>query len=44
MEIAQLQLVNEKFTCAVDFWLYNIVVGIIIEFAVDNAKLYTAAE
>jgi hypothetical protein len=36
--------VNNKFTCAVDFWLDGIVIGFIIEFAVDTTKLYSVAE
>ena len=44
MEITQLQQVDNKFTWAVDFWLDNIVVEFIIEFAVDTAKSYNAAE
>jgi hypothetical protein len=36
--------VNNKFTCAVDFWLDSIVVGFITEFAVDTVKSYSAAE
>jgi hypothetical protein len=43
-EIAQLQRVDNKFTRAVDFWLDNIVVGFITEFAVDTTKSYNAAE
>jgi hypothetical protein len=39
-----LKQVNNKFTCAVDFWLDGIIAGFIIEFAVDIAKSYTAAE
>ena len=34
--------VNKKFTCVVDFWLDNITVGFITEFAVDTMKQYTA--
>ena len=33
-----------KFTRIVDFWLDSIVVGFIIEFAVDTVKSYNAAE
>jgi hypothetical protein len=40
VEIVQLQQVNNKFTCAVDFWLDNIVAGFITEFAVDTVKSY----
>jgi hypothetical protein len=29
VEIAKLQQVNNKFTCAIDFWLDNIVAGYI---------------
>jgi hypothetical protein len=39
-----IQGVNNKFTCIVDFWLDNIVVGFITEFAVDTAKSYTTVE
>jgi len=39
----QLQQVDNKFTCAVDFWLDNIVVGFNIEFAIDMVKSYSAA-
>jgi hypothetical protein len=42
--IARLKRVNNKFTCAVDFWLDNIVVGYITEFAVDTSKSYSVAE
>jgi hypothetical protein len=44
MEIVQLQQVNNKIMRAIDFWLDNIVAGFIIEFVVDTAKSYTAAE
>jgi hypothetical protein len=44
VEIVQLQQVNNKFTCIVDFWLDSIVAGFIIEFAVDTTKSYNAAE
>jgi hypothetical protein len=44
VEIVQLQQVNNKFMCAVDFWLDSIVVGFIIEFAVDTTKYYSEAE
>jgi hypothetical protein len=40
----RLERVNNKFTCAVDFWLDNITVGFITEFAVDTMKSYTVAE
>jgi hypothetical protein len=36
--------VNKTFTCAVDFWLDNIVSGFIIQFVVDTKKSYNAAE
>jgi hypothetical protein len=36
--------VNNKFTHAVDFWLDNIVVGYITEFAVDTSKSYSVEE
>jgi hypothetical protein len=36
--------VNNKFTRTVDFWLNNIVVGFISEFAVDTTKSYSAME
>jgi hypothetical protein len=39
-----LERVNNKFTCAVDFWLDNITAGFITEFAVDTMKSYTVAE
>jgi hypothetical protein len=42
MEIIQLQHVNNKFTCAVYFWLDNIFVGSITNFVVDTVKSYTA--
>jgi hypothetical protein len=44
VEIVQLQQVNNKFMCAVDFWLDNIVAGFITEFAVDTVKSYSATE
>jgi hypothetical protein len=44
MEIAQLQQVNKKFMRAVDLWLDSIVAGFIIEFVVDTAMSYRAAE
>jgi hypothetical protein len=44
MDIAQLQQVDYKFKCVVDFWLDNTVVGFITEFAVDTAKSYNLAE
>jgi hypothetical protein len=43
-EIAQLQHVDNKFTHAIDFWLDNIVVRFITEFAVDTTKSYNTAE
>jgi hypothetical protein len=42
--IARLERVNNKFMCAVDFWLDNITVGFITEFAVDTVKSYTVTE
>jgi hypothetical protein len=42
--IAQLKKVNNKFTHAVDFWLDNIIVEFITEFAVDIEKSYTTVE
>jgi hypothetical protein len=44
VEIAQLQQVNNKFTCAIDFWLDNIVAGFITKFVVDTMKSYSAVE
>jgi hypothetical protein len=44
MEIVHLQQVNNKFTCAIDFWLDYVIAGFITEFAADIAKLYTATE
>jgi hypothetical protein len=44
VEIVQLQQVNNKFTCAVDFWLDSIVAWFITEFAVDTAKSYNPEE
>jgi hypothetical protein len=44
VEITQLQQVDNKFTCTIDFWLDSIVAGFITEFAVDTAKSYTATE
>jgi hypothetical protein len=44
VEIVQLQQVNNKFMCAIDFWLDNIIAGFITEFAVDTVKSYTTAE
>jgi hypothetical protein len=44
VQITQLQQVNNKLTRAADFWLDNIVTGFITEFAVNTAKLYSAAE
>jgi hypothetical protein len=37
----QLQTIDNKFTCAVDFRLDNIVVGFITKFAVDTTKSYS---
>jgi hypothetical protein len=31
--------VNNKFTCALDFWLDSIVAGFITEFAVDTVEV-----
>jgi hypothetical protein len=39
-----MQQVNNKFVCAIDFWLDNIIARFIIEFAVDTVKSYTAAK
>jgi hypothetical protein len=36
VEIMQLQQVNNKFTCALDFWLDNIIAGLITKFVVDT--------
>jgi hypothetical protein len=36
--------VNNKFTRTIDFWLDNIVVVFITEFAVDTVKSYNIAE
>jgi hypothetical protein len=44
IQIEQLQQVNNKFTRAVDFWLDNIVVDFITDFAVDTANSYSAIE
>ena len=44
VRIEQLQHVNNKFTCAVDFWIDSIVEGFITEFVVDTPKSYNAAE
>jgi hypothetical protein len=44
MDITQLQQVNNKFMCIVDFWLDNIVAGFITEFVVDTPKSYTGVE
>jgi hypothetical protein len=44
VKITQLQQVDKKFTHAVDFWLDNIVEGLIKEFVVDTAKSYSVAE
>jgi hypothetical protein len=40
----QLQQGKNNFMRAVDFWLDNIVVGFITEFAVDTAKSYSTTE
>jgi hypothetical protein len=42
--IMRLKRVNNKFMHVVDLWLDNIVVGYIIEFAVDTSKCYNVAE
>jgi hypothetical protein len=42
--IAQLERVNNKFMCIVDFWLDNITTGFITKCAIDTTKSYTAAE
>jgi len=39
-----LERVNNKFTCAVEFWLDNITLGFITEFVVDTKNSYTATE
>ena len=44
VEIMQLQQVNNKNMCALDFWLGNIISGLITKFAVHTAKSYTVAE
>jgi hypothetical protein len=44
VDIVQLQQVNNKFMCAIDFWLDNIVAGFIIEFVVYTMKYYNVAE
>jgi hypothetical protein len=44
VEIVQLQQLNNKFTCTIDFWLDSIVAGFIKEFAVDTVKSYSVAE
>jgi hypothetical protein len=44
MEIAQLQQIDNKFTCAIDFYLESIVLGFITKFVVDTAKSYNAIE
>ena len=44
MDIVQLQQVDNKFTCVVEFWLDNIVAGFIIEFVVDIVKSYSTTE
>jgi hypothetical protein len=43
-DIMQLQRVDNKFTCAVDFWLDNIIVEFITEFVVDTTKSYSIVE
>jgi hypothetical protein len=42
--ITHLQKFNNKFMCAVNFWLDNIIAGFITEFSVNTAKSYTIAE
>jgi hypothetical protein len=42
--IMQLQLVNNKFTSAIDFRLDNIIAGSITKFVVDIAKSYSSTE
>jgi hypothetical protein len=44
VDIAQLQRVNNKFTRTIYFWLDNIIIGFITEFAIDTTKLYIVAE
>jgi len=44
VDIAQLQQVNNKFMCTVDFWLDIIVVGFVTKFVVDTANSYSAVE
>jgi hypothetical protein len=44
VKIMQLQQVNNKNMCALDFWLGNIISGLITKFAVHTAKSYTVAE
>jgi hypothetical protein len=44
VQIHQLQQVNNKFTCAVDFWLDSIVAGFITEFVVDTTTSYSVVE
>jgi hypothetical protein len=43
-EITQLQCVDNKFICKVDFLLDNIIVGFITEFAIDTTKSYNTAQ
>jgi hypothetical protein len=42
--IAQLERVNNKFLCVVEFWLDNITIRFIIEFVVDMVNSYTTVE
>jgi hypothetical protein len=42
--IMQLERVNNKFTCVVDFWLDNITTGFITEFVVDTMNSYIVVE
>ena len=44
MEIAQLQQVDNKFMCVVDFRVDNIVAEFITEFVVDTAKYHSEVE
>jgi hypothetical protein len=44
VEITQLQQFDNKFTCAVDFSLDNIVARFITKFVVDTTKYYNTTE
>jgi hypothetical protein len=44
IQIEQLNHVNKKFICAVEFWLNHIMVCFIIEFAVEKVKSYSEME